>query len=147
MSIYSEIFAGRAPGRFVWEDEVCVVLATIEPVTPGHVLVVPRLEVDKYFDLPPQIFAHLVKTAQIIGRAQETAFHTTGSILTIMGFSVPHVHLHLIPANPADVHNFRKAAPQAHKNLEAPMQKLRQVLIDMGYGEFVPDLCQLKNKL
>ncbi|WP_297566680.1 HIT family protein, partial [uncultured Arcanobacterium sp.] len=69
MSVFQKIICGKFPGRFVWEDDICVAFATIEPVTPGHVLVVPRQAIDKYSDVAPEDFAHLAKVAQIIGRA------------------------------------------------------------------------------
>ena len=58
-TIFTKIIAGEIPGRFVWADEVCVAFATIEPHTDGHVLVVPRAEVDSYVDAPDDVVAHL----------------------------------------------------------------------------------------
>ena len=73
-TIFTKIIAGEIPGRFVWADEVCVAFATIEPHTDGHVLVVPRLEVDSYVDAPDDVVAHLAVVAKRIGATQVRVF-------------------------------------------------------------------------
>lgn len=138
MSVFQKIICGEFPGRFVWEDEICVAFATIEPVTPGHVLVVPRQAIDKYSDVAPEDFAHLAKVAQIIGRAQEKAFQVPRSILTILGFEVPHTHIHVIPATSEADGNLARAQAASAEELDAAMEKLRSTLQGLGYGANVP---------
>ncbi|XCB30243.1 HIT family protein [Arcanobacterium hippocoleae] len=138
MSIFSKIIAGEVPGRFVWEDEVCAAFATIEPAEPGHVLVVPRKEVDKYSDLDPQTFAHLANVSQIIGRAQENAFGVPRAIISILGFDVPHTHIHVIPATAETVAKLGKEQIAAGAALDAAMEKLRTALCKLGYESNVP---------
>lgn len=138
MSVFSMIIAGEIPGRFVWEDDLCVAFATIEPVEPGHVLVVPRVEVDKYSDLDPEIFAHLANVAQILGRAQEKAFSVPRAIISILGFDVPHTHIHVIPATPETVAKMGHEQAATDAELDAAMSKLRSALCELGYREHVP---------
>ena len=71
----------------------------IRPAAPGHVLVVPRIEVDRWTDIEPELAAHLMKVAQIIGQAQIKVFGAERAGLLIAGFEVAHCHLHVIPAN------------------------------------------------
>lgn len=132
------IIAGEILGRFVWEEPDCVAFATIEPVEPGHVLIVPRTEVDKYSDLDPQIFARMANVAQIIGRAQEKAFAVPRAIISILGFDVPHTHIHVIPAQPETVAKIGHEQPATDAELDAAMEKLRAALRELGYGEYVP---------
>ena len=98
MSVFSKIIAGELPGRFVWADDVCVAFATIEPVQTGHILIVPREETDKYIDVDPNVFSRMAHVAQIIGKAQMRAFNITRPVMSILGFDVPHCHIHVMPA-------------------------------------------------
>ncbi|WP_353066595.1 HIT family protein [Arcanobacterium hippocoleae] len=140
MSIFTKIIDGEIPGRFVWQDEVCVAFATIEPVEAGHVLLVPRIEVDKFYDLDPEIFAHLAKVAQIIGRAQAHAFGTSRAIMSIFGFDVPHVHLHLHPGSPDTV---KKSALQKWLTVRLSMRQWKNYVIRYVHLA-TAKMCQLK---
>ena len=64
-SIFSKIIAGEIPGRFVWKDEKCVAFMDIMPASHGHLLVVPREEIDRWPDLPPELAAHLFAVTRI----------------------------------------------------------------------------------
>ncbi len=138
MSIFTKIMDGEIPALFVWQDELCVVFATIEPVEPGHVLVIPRQEVDKYSDLAPEIFSHLMQVSQIIGKAQELAFGVPRAIVEILGFDVPHTHVHVIPATRETLakHGLTKVTPLT--DLAEPIMKLRAALVELGYQKQVP---------
>ncbi|MEY3511936.1 MAG: hypothetical protein RL486_601, partial [Actinomycetota bacterium] len=97
------------PGRFVYRDDMCVAFLTIAPICPGHTLVVPRLEVDHWVDLPDELAGHLAIIARKIGAAQMTAFEAERISLIIAGLEVPHTHLHVLPiTSEADI-DFRKA--------------------------------------
>lgn len=102
-TIFTRIIDGELPGRFVWRDATCVAFLSINPLRPGHTLVVPRVEVDHWLDLDPSVNAHLVAVAQTIGRAQMDAFAPTRVGLMVAGLEVPHVHLHVVPMD--DVHD------------------------------------------
>jgi histidine triad (HIT) family protein len=109
-TVFSRIIAGEIPGTFVWTDPDCVAFMSINPINTGHVLVVPRLEVDEWTDLPALLVAHLSTVAQTIGRAQKVAFDCERIGLIIAGFEVPHVHLHVIPTNGMQHMSFANAA-------------------------------------
>ena len=138
MSIFSKIIAGEVPGRFVWADDVCVAFATIEPVQPGHVLIVPRKETDIYVDVDPAEFGHMAQVAQIIGRAQMKAFGVKRPVMSLLGFDVPHTHIHVMPGNAqADIRQ-SNAKLASDADLDAAMTKLREQLVADGYGAQVP---------
>lgn len=139
MSVFTKIMAGEIPGRFVWSDDVCVGMATIEPHAEGHIMVIPRAEVDKFTDLDDDTADHLFKVARIIGRLQETAFDVPRAGLVIAGYGVAHCHLHVIPLLDEKAISFssaRKDVPS--EELDSAMQKLRTALHEAGYGEDVP---------
>ncbi len=108
-TLFTKIINGDLPGRFVYRDDMCVAFLTIAPICPGHTLVVPRLEVDHWVDLPDELAGHLAIVARKIGAAQMTAFEAERISLIIAGLEVPHTHLHVLPiTSEADI-DFRKA--------------------------------------
>lgn len=133
------IMAGEIPGRFLWADDICVAIGTHEPITDGHALVIPRVEVEKFTDLDEAVFAHLSVVAQRIGKAQIAAFGVPRAMTVIAGMEVPHVHIHVIPArSEADIRfeNARTGLPAAQ--LDDAMEAVRRELITAGYAQFVP---------
>lgn len=96
-SVFTRIFNGELPARFVYQDDRCGAFLSIAPLRPGHVLVVPKLEVDHWLDLEVELNAHLMTVAQSVGRAQMLAFAPTRVGLMIAGLEVPHVHVHVVP--------------------------------------------------
>ncbi|HMG41119.1 MAG TPA: HIT family protein [Acidimicrobiales bacterium] len=139
-TLFTRIIDGEIPGRFVWKDEAAVGFLTIAPITPGHVLVVPREEVDHWLDLSPDLAAHLMQVAQVVGQAQMAAFSPKRVGLIVAGLEVPHCHLHLVPIDSEADLSFAKAdhspAPEA---LDDAAARLRESLRTAGRGEHVPD--------
>jgi len=135
-SVFSQIIAGKIPGRFVWKDERVVGFMTIAPIQPGHTLVVPRDEVDHWQKVDGDLMAHLSHVSQCVGRAIEKAFRPERVGLMIAGLEVPHLHIHVIPIwGMRDLDFARtdsKAKPEA---IEAAAQKIRAALRELGYDE------------
>jgi len=135
-TLFSKIIRGELPGRFVWRDERAVVFLTIEPLTPGHVLVVPVAEVDHWLDLEPELVTHLNAVAQDVGKAIQAAFGSERVGLVVAGFEVPHVHLHVFGANTMSDFDFaridRNPAPA---DLDDAASKLRRALREAGHTE------------
>ena len=98
-SIFTRIIDGEIPGRFVWKDDVCVAFLDVRPLARGHVLVVPRAEVDQWTDLDADTVTHLTSVAHRIGQAQKALLSPARIGLMIAGFEVPHVHVHVVPMN------------------------------------------------
>lgn len=96
-SVFSMIIDRDLPGHFVWEDDECVSILSINPIRPGHALVIPRAEIDHWLDVPAEVAARLMEVAQTVGRAQMAAFGPSRVGLVIAGQEVPHAHLHVIP--------------------------------------------------
>lgn len=96
-TIFTRIIDGELPGRFIWRDDQCVGFLSINPLQPGHVLIVPRAEVDHWVDLDPVLATHLMAVSHQIGRAAQEAFSPVKVGLMIAGLEVPHVHLHIVP--------------------------------------------------
>lgn len=109
-TIFTKIIEGEIPGTFVWRDEVCVAFMSINPLRDGHVLVVPREEVDHWLDCPPELREHLMGVAQTIGRALQEVYQPEKVGLMIAGLEVPHLHLHLVPIDGVRDLDFANAA-------------------------------------
>ena len=97
-SIFTKIINRELPGRFVYEDDDVVAFLTIEPMTPGHTLVVPRAEIDQWQNVDDAAFARVMAVSRLIGKAVCTAFKTERAGLIIAGLEVPHLHVHVFPA-------------------------------------------------
>jgi histidine triad (HIT) family protein len=124
-TIFSKIIAGDIPGTFVYRDEHCVVFMTINPITDGHVLVVPILEVDHWIDLPPEVSAHVFSVSQRISRALSASFPCERIGLIIAGYEINHCHIHLIPTNSMADLNFANAAASVDRSsLEDHAQRI-----------------------
>ncbi|MET4003370.1 MULTISPECIES: HIT family protein [Arthrobacter] len=138
-TLFTKIINGDIPGRFIWKDSECVSFLSIGPLTDGHVLVVPRQEVDKWTDAAPELLTHLMAVAQRIGQAQVAAFGAPRAGLTIAGFEVEHLHVHVFPAY--GLENFDFGTVNNHPDPElmnASAEKIRVALRDAGHGEYVP---------
>ena len=97
-TVFTKIINGELPGRFVYEDDEFVAFLTIEPMTQGHTLVVPRAEIDQCQDVDADVFARCMAVAQRIGRAVTKAFDAQRAGVIIAGLEVPHLHVHVFPA-------------------------------------------------
>jgi histidine triad (HIT) family protein len=135
-SIFTKIIRGELPGRFVWKDDRAVAFLTIEPLRPGHTLVVPIQEVDHWIELEPSLAAHLFVVAQTIGRAQQRAFNPRRIGLSIVGIEVPHVHLHTVPIHAIADLDFSRADRKPNPaDLDAAAAKIRAELRALGRSE------------
>jgi len=135
-TLFTRIIQGEIPGRFVWRDERCVAFLTIAPIRPGHLLVVPRAEVDHWLDLEPELAAHLTGVAQTLGQALQHAFPCKKVGLMIAGLEVPHVHLHVLPIDRLHDLDFARQDQNAKPaDLDAAAEKVRQSLRALGLDQ------------
>ena len=110
MTIFSRIIAGEIPSYKIAESEKFFAFLDIFPLVEGHVLVVPKTEVDNLFDLSEEYLGEILIFARPIAKAIEKAFRCNRCGISVVGLEVPHAHVHLIPINSADDLNFRRTA-------------------------------------
>jgi histidine triad (HIT) family protein len=101
MTIFSKIIQGEIPAYKIAENDLFISFLDIFPLQKGHVLVVPKIEVDKVFDLPDHYLSELLVFAKPIAKAIEDSFPCNRIGIVTVGLEVPHAHLHLIPINQA----------------------------------------------
>jgi histidine triad (HIT) family protein len=129
MTIFSKIIAGDIPAYKIAEDDKFFAFLDIFPLVEGHVLVVPKVEVDKFFDVPDHYLADMLLFAKPIAKAIEKTFDCNRCGLAVVGLEVPHAHLHLVPINGINDLNFNRAKLKpTPEQLKATQEKIRKNL-------------------
>ena len=108
MNVFSKIIKGEIPSYRIAEDDYFLAFLDINPLRAGHVLVIPKAEIDKFFDLGEKYLSRILVFAQPIARAIEKSFSCDRCGIAVVGLEVPHAHMHLVPINHIDDLNFSK---------------------------------------
>ncbi len=98
-SIFTKIIEGVIPSHRVYEDPSVYAFLDVNPRQPGHTLVVPKLEVDYLFDLPTDDYTALWKTVNTVAEGLKKVTGCARVVVIVLGYEVPHAHIHLIPSN------------------------------------------------
>ena len=98
-SIFSKIVAGEIPCYKIYEDDTVLAFLDIHPESKGHTLVIPKLEVDKFYDLPDDIYSHLFAVVKKLSKHFDQKLGAR-TLIKIVGTDVPHAHVHLTPLDP-----------------------------------------------
>lgn len=110
-TIFTKIINREIPSNIVWEDEEFISFLDTTPVKKGHLLVVPKIEVDKIYDLSDETYTKLFKQAKVMAKKMEGALKEKLQVerigYVVEGFGVPHVHVHLVP-----LHRGNELSPQ-----------------------------------
>ncbi|MCX6207723.1 MAG: HIT family protein [Bacteroidetes bacterium] len=108
MTIFSKIIAGEITSYKISENEKFFAFLDIFPLAKGHVLVVPKIEIDQFFNLSADYLSEILLFSRPIAKAIERTFDCNRCGISVMGLEVPHAHLHLVPINHADDLNFTR---------------------------------------
>src|ERR1700712_4022087 len=108
MTIFSKIIAGQIPSYKIAENKNFFAFLDVYPLVKGHTLVVPKQEIDKFFDMPDDYLGEMLLFAKPIAKAIEKAFDCNRCGISVIGLEVPHAHVHLIPIKSADDLNFNR---------------------------------------
>jgi diadenosine tetraphosphate (Ap4A) HIT family hydrolase len=139
-TVFSRIIAGELPARFVWSDDRVVAFLSVNPLGPGHTLVVPRDELDQWVDADPDLLRHLTSVAQAVGAAVRAVWAPPRVGLLVAGFEVPHLHVHVFPASDMRAFDFANAAATVDADQQdGCADVLRRALRAAGHGASVPD--------
>lgn len=125
MSVFTKIINGDIPSLKIAESEKFIAFMDIEPLVTGHVLVVPKVEVDKIFDVPDNYLAEMLVFAKPVAQAIEKAFDCKRCGISVIGLEVPHAHMHLIPiSSPNDLNFTRPKLNLSAKELKTAQEKI-----------------------
>lgn len=126
MTIFSKIIAQELPSYKIAENDFFYAFLDIMPQAKGHVLVVPKLEIDRIFDVPDEYLAQLLVFAKPIAKAVESVIPCKRCGLAVVGLEVPHAHLHIVPMQSADDLNFTRPKIKVD---EAEMKSIQEKIV------------------
>lgn len=139
-TVFSLIREGELPGRFVWRDDVCFAILTINPITPGHTLVIPNDAIDHWLDVDEASWLHCNAVARHIGRAIDAAWDYERVAVAVAGFEVPHMHIHVMGADSmADMSFARAEQDPDPARLDGDAGRLRAALRQAGHAAVADD--------
>ena len=128
-SVFSRIASGEIPSHRVAETADHVAFLDHAPLRPGHTLVIPRVEVDKLYDLDDEILGGLMVFAKRVARALETAVPCGRVGFAVAGLEVPHAHIHLIPMRTEADLTFRGRTHPSDEELAAMAERIRNAIV------------------
>src|SRR5688500_11312247 len=132
-SIFSRIIAGEIPSFKIAEDERCFAFLDINPIVYGHTLVIPKKEVDYYFDLDDEYLSHLNVFAKKVAHALRQEVDSIRIGVMIAGLEVPHAHIHLVPMQSIGDLSFRNPRPEISKEKMAALaEKVSKAFNDLS---------------
>lgn len=129
MTIFSKIIAGEIPSYPIAENDQFFAFLDVFPLKEGHVLVIPKKETDKFFDVDDALLSQWLLFAKPIAKAMERAFTCNRVGITVIGLEVPHAHMHLIPISHVDDMNFSK--PKLEMTEEALKSVQQRILAEL----------------
>ena len=121
MTIFTKIINGEIPSYKIAENDLFYAFLDINPLVEGHTLIIPKKEVDKFFDMPSDYLKEILTFAKPIADAIEKSFDCNRCGLSVVGIEVPHAHMHLVPLNSADDLNFTR------KKLTLSEEKMKEI--------------------
>lgn len=127
-SIFTKIINGELPCYKIHEDELTFSFLALDQVHLGHTLVIPKKEVNHWFDTPPEIFTQVGLNSQKIAKAMKAATGCPRVGVMVAGFEVPHYHVHLIPAWGIPDLDFKKASRRSDAEMKSIQEKIIQAL-------------------
>lgn len=123
-TLFSKIIAGEIPSYKIYEDEQTYAFLNIRPQAKGHILVVPKIEVDHWDDVPEEYFNHMWRASQFVAKIMKEKLGCARVGVMIAGFAVPHTHIHLIPCESEealDIHRAYDATPEELKEVQTTL--------------------------
>lgn len=120
-SVFTKIISGELPSYRIYEDALTIAILALDQVNPGHVIVIPKQEVNHWYDVPAEAYNQVGLNAQKIAKAITKVTNCPRVVTMAVGFEVPHYHLHLIPAwsiPEIDFKRARRLTPDEMKSIQ-----------------------------
>lgn len=129
-SIFSKIVSGEIPCHKIAETENCLAFLDVSPLVEGHVLVIPKKEVDYIFDMEDDLFSELQLFSKKVAKAIKKVIPCKRIGVAVIGLEVPHAHIHLVPINHVGDINFSKSKMHpAKEQLELVAKKISEAFV------------------
>lgn len=131
-SVYTKVRKGELPGHILYQDDICFVILTIQPHHPGHLLVIPVEEMANWEDLESGVWQHIALVAQQFGKLIKKVYQPPKVGLSIVGFEIAHVHVHVFSLfEIADI-DHDKARPSDPKELEKAARMISEAMTNQN---------------
>ena len=111
--IFCKIIEKEIPAHVVWEDEYFLVFLDVNPVNPGHLLIIPKIHIESVFDLPDEQYKNIFEAAKALSTPLQNAMQSKKIGIAVEGFGVPHAHVHLVP-----LHNPNELNPERATHMD-----------------------------
>lgn len=125
MTIFEKIVKGEIPSHRVWEDADHLAFLDIRPVAPGHTLVIPKRVVDPIFGMDDHAYQRLLVAAKLVASLLKQKISCERVCMAVVGFEVPHTHIHLIPARSMQDFPWPEGKPASTEELKTILGKIR----------------------
>lgn len=133
--IFCEIIKGAEPAHRVWESEEFLAFLTRRPCNPGHTLLIPKTHVDYVFDLEEPLYSTIFRAAKQLSKPIKKVTEAKRVGIAVEGFSVPHVHLHLVPLYSISELDPHRHIEQTQQELAEVAKRIRRAIPDIEAGE------------
>ena len=130
-TLFSKIIKGEIPSYKLAEDSFCFAFLDINPNTKGHVLCVPKLPVDKLFDLPEETYQQLMTFSRKVALGLREVVPCKRVALSVIGLEIPHAHVHLIPIDKMSDANFQSKASLNTDEMEALAKQISKAVAQL----------------
>lgn len=127
-SVFTKMLKGEVPRELIYEDDVCFVIPTIGPHNPGHIMVISKKQIEEWQDLDKPTYLHCMEVTQRFGKLLKNLYACPKVLVEIVGFEVPHVHIHLIPAYKMIDMDHTSAKVAQPEDLKKEADKIRTAL-------------------
>lgn len=127
-TVFTKIINGELPSYKIHEDDLTLSFLALDQVNPGHVLVIPKQEVNHWFEVPPEVYTRVGLNAQKIAKAIKSVTGCPRVGVIVAGFEVPHYHMHLIPASSIPELDFKRAQKLSADQMQALQNKIIKAL-------------------
>ena len=122
-SLFTKIIKQEIPSFKVFENDLVYVFLDIFPMAEGHLLIIPKIEIDKIYDLPDNYYQEIFKITKKMSPVLEKVFNSDRIVVTAEGLEIPHAHLHLIPLKNTPVSGLKKASKPIDESILKTFQK------------------------
>ncbi len=126
--MFCKITRGEIPSNKVFENEEFIAFLDINPINPGHTLVVPKKHADYLFDLDDDEYSRIFKTAKFLAPKIQSAMNSKRIGVIVEGFLIPHVHIHLIPLHHGGELNMARAKSATPEELNEVAEKIKKMV-------------------
>lgn len=127
-SVFSKIINDKLPAFRLWENDLFIAILDINPINPGHTLLIPKQQIDYIFDLSDELYNSIWQAAKWLAPMIQQAMECERIGIAVEGFSVPHVHIHLVPVNSGNELNPERAVSTSPEQLTIIQNKICQVI-------------------